>query len=736
MRLFRRFPLHLQHDSMDCGPTCLKMIAEYYGKRFSLPYLRERCSFSKDGVSLLGISEAAEQIGFRTQAVRLPYELDDDRACLLDVSFPCIAYWNQQHFLVVLHADGKNAWVADPASGKIKMTRADFKKGWVAPGAGEGIVLTLEPTPAFYAMPEDEAPPKGLGFLWQYLRPYNTLLTQLLIGLALALVFQMIFPFLAQSVVDVGIENQNIDFIYLILIAQLALFVSQTFLSFIQSRLLLYVGARVNVALLTDFLIKLMRLPIRFFDTKNLGDIMQRIYDQERIEAFLTGSTLTVVFSSASFIVFSGILFFYNTTIFAVFLTGSMLYVFWIFVFLKKRKSIDHARFQAMSTNQETLVELVQGMQEIKLQGSERKRRWQWAQQQAALFRVGLRSLNVAQWQDMGAGFINQSKDILITFIAARAVISGDISLGMMLATQYIVGQLNAPLQQIIGFLRGAQDARLSLDRLNEIIDHPEEEQSGGGDPADADMIPASGDLHLQNVSFRYGEANNDILQNISITIPRGKVTAIVGASGSGKTTLIKLLLGFYQPTQGSIRIGQLSLASISPRAWRRRCGAVMQDGFIFSDTIANNIAESDERVDKKRLQQAIYLANIQDFIESLPLGYHTRIGARGNGLSQGQRQRLLIARAAYKNPEFMFFDEATNALDANNERVIVENLQSFYQNRTVVVVAHRLSTVRYADQIIVLDQGQVIESGTHDELTIHRGAYFHLVKNQLELGV
>ncbi len=744
--MYRRFPLHIQHDSMDCGPTCLKMIAEYYGKRYSLPYLRELCSFSREGVSLLGINDAAEQLGFRTQAIRVPYEADESRASLLDASFPCIAYWNQMHFLVVLKANQKYVWVADPASGKYKVPRQAFEKGWMNTHE-EGLLLLLEPTPAFYGSATQEEEKKGFAYLLQYVSAHRRIMAQVFIGLFIGLVFQMLFPFLTQSIVDIGIENQNIDFVYLILMAQLMLFSSQTMIGFIQSRLLLYVGARINVALLTDFLSKLMSLPIRFFDTKNLGDIMQRIYDQDRIENFLTSSALNVLFSLINFFVFSGILFLYNTQIFLVFVVASALYVSWIIFFLKKRKAIDYVRFQSMSDNQNTLIELVQGMQEIKLQGSERKRRWRWVQQQANLFRVSMRSLNIGQWQDAGGSFINQLKDILITFIAAKSVISGDISLGMMLATQYIVAQLNTPLSQLIGFLRSAQDARLSLDRLQEIISHPDEDHHLKAQPAqsgldilpnqenEADFIPPKGDIVLKNVTFRYNDLSSDILKNISLTIPRGKVTAIVGSSGSGKTTLVKLLLGFYQPISGSIHVGNTLLNSISARSWRKQCGAVMQDGFIFSDTIANNITESDEKIDKARLNSAVYLANIQDLIEHQPLGYNTKIGAQGNGLSQGQRQRLLIARAAYKNPEFMFFDEATNALDANNERVIVENLQSFYKDRTVVVVAHRLSTVRYADQIVVLEQGKIKEIGTHEELTLARGSYFHLVKNQLELG-
>ncbi|MCC6460448.1 MAG: peptidase domain-containing ABC transporter [Saprospiraceae bacterium] len=754
------FPFYRQRDAMDCGPACLMMIAAAHGRRFTLPYLREQSYLSREGVSALGIVEAAEGVGFRTMTVKVPFDSGKSTACLLEAPLPCIAHWNQNHFVVVYRANERYVWVADPGAGKFKIARPDFEKSWCS-DAGKGILILLEPTPEFYRI--EAAVPQSTtrwSQVLDYLKPHRQLMVQLLVGMTLGSVLQLIFPFLTQSIVDFGIENRNLGFIYIILAAQLMLFFSQMVVQFVQSRILLFIGTRINVAMVNDFLAKLMRLPIGFFDTKMTGDLMQRIGDQSRIESFLTQSSLAVLFSAVNFLIFSLVLFVYNRTIFALFCFAAVLYVVWILFFLRRRKEIDYIRFQQSGENSNTLIELIQGMQEIKLQGSERKRRWIWAGIQAKLFHTNLQSLNLAQWQETGAGFINQGKNILISFLAASAVIDGQMTLGMMLATIYMVGQLDAPLQQFIAFIRAAQDAKISLERLSEVRDQPDEDAAAahkftrmgdtetptarlvpsivlpaGGHQFRQVSMPEHADFHLDQVSFRYNHLADDVLDKVSLTIPHGKVTAIVGTSGSGKTTLVKLLLGFYQPTKGVIRLGNTALHHIQPSIWRKQCGAVMQDGFIFSDSIANNIAESDEYPDREKLLHAVTLANIRDFVEELPLGYNTLIGSRGNGVSQGQRQRLLIARAVYKNPKFLFFDEATNALDANNERVIVENLQQFYQKKTVVVVAHRLSTVRHADQIIVLEKGGVVEIGTHEELVGQRNAYFNLVRNQLELG-
>ena len=716
---------------MDCGPTCLRMIAKYYGEHYSLQYLREKSYIDKEGVSLKGISEAAENIGFRTMAVKVPFNSKNGTPSLIQAPLPSIAHWNQNHFVVVHKIGKKHVHIADPGQGKFKLPLKVFKKSWESDDK-KGVLLLLEPRPKFYEREEiNKTRYNSFGHLIKYLKPYRKLIVQLILSLLLISLFQLIFPFVTQAIVDTGIQSQNLQFIYLMLIAQLALFTGQTLVRFLQSWITLHISVRINVSLIADFLLKLMRLPLGFFDTKMIGDLLQRIGDHNRIQSFLTNSTLTILLSVFNLVVFGIILLIYSFPIFIIFLVSSILYLVWIFLFLKKRREVDYMAFQQMSNNQNSLIEIIHGMPEIKLQGSQLKRRWGWANIQAKLFRVQIKSLAIAQYQDGGALSINELKNILITFIAASGVVQGQITLGMMMAITYIVGQLNVPLQQLVSFIRSAQDAKISLERLGEIHEHEDEETE---DRIKIFSIP-NGDIRLENISFKYNPISPNVLDNISLNIPRGKITAIVGTSGSGKTTLVKLLLQFYHTTSGKIFIGNTPINNIHTQSWRDQCGVVMQGGYIFSDSIANNIAESDDTVIQTKLNKAVQTANIQEFIENLPLSYNTMIGARGNGLSQGQKQRLLIARAVYKNPEFLFFDEATNALDANNERTIMENLNEFFKGRTVVVVAHRLSTVKNADQIVVLADGKVAEVGTHQELVLKQGAYYTLVKNQLELG-
>lgn len=727
----KTLPHYTQHDVMDCGPTCLRMVAAYYGKRYSLEGLREKSFITREGVSMLGISEAAEKIGFRSICVQVGYEK------LQEAPLPCIIHWNQQHFVVVYKLNDRHVWVADPGAGKLKYTKEEFCNCWLSSRKNEedtGVALLLEPTPEFYTTEDegDEVNRKSFSFLYSYLRPYRGLVGQLLLGLLLGSMIQLMLPFLTQSVVDFGINNQNLGFIYLVLIAQLMLSFSSSAVDFIRGWILLHLGTRINIALISDFLIKLMKMPIAYFDSKMTGDILQRINDHKRIQDFLTGSSLSVIFSVFNIIIFGIVLLVYSGMIFLIFMGGSTLYVTYVWLFMKKRAELDHKRFAQQSANQSTVVQLVNGMQEIKLSACEQQKRWEWERIQAKLFRVNIKSLALRQYQDSGAVLINQSKNLLITALVASLVVKGEMTLGMMLSVQYIIGQLNSPVNELIAFARDMQDARLSMDRLSEVRDKPDEE-----DPTRELLreIPEGKEIRLQNLNFKYDPLSEyPTLDDINLVIPPGKQTAIVGMSGSGKTTLVKLLLGFYPPASGDIFIGDTPLGSYSIREWRKRCGVVMQDGFIFSDSIAGNIAPGVEHIDKKRLRHAAEVANIHDFIEELPLAYNTKIGQEGHGLSQGQKQRILIARAVYKDPEFIFFDEATNALDANNERTIMNNLQTFFKGRTSVVVAHRLSTVRNAEQIIVIEQGRIAETGTHEALIALEGRYYKLVKNQLEL--
>ncbi|WP_052599116.1 peptidase domain-containing ABC transporter [Aureispira sp. CCB-QB1] len=725
-----KFPFYRQLDAMDCGPTCLKMITQWHGKTFPLQYLREKCYITREGVSLLGISEAAESIGYRTIALKLTYDQEGTVPGLLQMPLPCIAYWGQRHFVVVYKITKTHVWIADPAEGKLKLKRSVFENSWLV-AEKKGVVLGLETTPSFYQEDDLEEDRSKWRYLFSYLKPYKRLIFQFVLGMTIGLIFQLTLPFLTQSLIDVGVNNQNISFVWLILIAQLVLSVSQVFVQFIQSWIALNIGRRVNVNLIADFLTKMMALPLGFFDSKNIGDLYQRISDNHRVETFLTNSLLNMLFSIVTVAVFSGVLFVYNKVIFAIFFFFSILYLLWIWGFLKWRKELDYMAFQQFSNNQETLYEIINGVQEIKLQGSERKRRWKWIEVQAKLFNVQTKSLALRQYQEFGVLLFSRLKDILISFVAASAVINGEMTLGMMVAVQYIVGQLNAPFQQFISFVYTAQDAKISLERMGEITSEKEENVSN---MSLIKQLPPSADLVLENLSFGYTPISKPVLNNINLTIPAGKTTAIVGASGSGKTTLLKLLLGFYEPINGKISVAKTPLSSIDKRYWRSLCGTVMQDGYIFSDTIAQNIAESDTSIDYKKLHQAIEIANISDLIATLPLGYNTMIGSKGSGISQGQKQRILIARAVYKNPDVLFLDEATNALDTSNERQIVENLNQFLTSKTVVVVAHRLSTVMNADQIVVLDGGKIVEQGTHQTLLNQKGKYYRLVQNQLDV--
>lgn len=793
------FLFYKQPDTMDCGPTCLRMIARYYGRSISLQTLRDKTQIGKEGVNLFGIAEAAETLGFRTKSYKLSFH-----SLVRDANLPAILHWDQNHFVVLYKTSSGSLFrreqilhIADPAKGLIKYKEGEFNDHWVSNKAQEqeeGIALILEPSPLFYeerTEQTDGTKENKLHFsnIFRYIFPYKKLVLQLFIGLGVGSLLQLFLPFLTQSIVDTGVNTANINFVYIVLMAQLALFAGRIAIEFVRSWILLHISTRINISILTDFLIKLMKLPVSFFDSKHTGDILQRMNDHQRIESFLTGSSLNVLFSLVNLLIFSVVLAIFNVGIFMVFAIASFLYTAWVILFLKKRKTLDYKRFDVAAREQSTTIQLIQGMQEIKLNGAERSIRWTWEKLQAKLFGLSMKGLTLNQWQQAGAFFINEGKNILITFLSAKAVIDGEMTLGAMLAVQYIIGQLNSPIEQMIGFVQSWQSAQISMERLNEIHCMEDEEpaaslllqelppaftqQLAGGrsfyfsegetspftngnsigstlpfpehnvNEIKDDMVediqnnvPEHTAISIQQLSFTYpGAGNEAVLKDINLEIPKAKMTAIVGTSGSGKTTLLKLLLKFHHPQRGEIKLDNTPLSAISHRAWRSHCGVVMQDSFIFSDTIAKNIAIGHDKIDMERLRQSADIANARSFIESLPLGYNTKIGAEGAGISVGQKQRILIARSIYRNPDFIFFDEATNSLDANNESMIIQKLETFFKGRTVVVVAHRLSTVKHADQIVVLNKGMITEKGTHQELVNLKGEYYQLVKNQLELG-
>ncbi|HEU4496899.1 MAG TPA: peptidase domain-containing ABC transporter [Flavobacterium sp.] len=728
----KTFPNYIQADAKDCGPTCLKIIAKHYGKTLNIQSLRDYSETTREGSNLLFLGDAAEKIGFRTLGVKLNIKT------LKEAPLPCVLHWNKEHYVVLYAIKKEKYLVSDPAFGLLEYDPAEFAKFWIGNNASEkteeGIALLLEPTPVFFQSEFEKEEKKGLGFgmLSQYAWRYKSFLVQLAIGLLASSLLQLIFPFLTQSIVDVGIQNQNIHFIYLILFAQLFLFAGKTGLELIRSWILLHLSTRINISLISDFFIKLMNLPISFFDVRMTGDIMQRINDHQRIERILTTSSLNVLFSVINMFIMGAVLAYYNILIFLVFFAGSLLYFGWIVLFLKRREALDYKRFSEVSEEQSKVIELINGMQEIKLHNAEKQKRWGWEYVQARLFRISIKGLILEQTQTTGSSTINELKNIFIIFLSAKLVIGGSITLGMMLAISAIVGSLNGPVEQLIGFVREWQDAKISLARLSEIHEKEDEIQQ---EAAQAHDFPANADIKIENLSYRYLGSDTPVLDDLNLTIPANKITAIVGVSGSGKTTLMKLLLKFYEPDSGQINIENMQLSYIAQKTWRAHIGAVMQEGFIFNDTIANNIAIGVDKIDKERLVYAADVANIKDYIFSLPLGYNTKIGSEGVGMSTGQKQRLLIARAVYKNPEMLFFDEATSALDANNEKEIMQKLNIFFKNKTVVVIAHRLSTVMNADQIVVLDKGKIIEIGNHENLVEQKGNYYELVRNQLQLG-
>lgn len=724
--LLNRFPVEYQMDSQDCGPACLKIIAKHFGKFYSLQSLRDRCGITKEGVSLLDLSTGAESIGLRTLAIKCT--IDD---VVNSVPFPAIIFWKDSHFVVVYHANKKYIWVSDPAKGRIKYTHEEFKKGWYQKGAKQGVLLAIEPTAEFKdSKAEREQRKNTFSSILKYFTPYQRNFTLIFVIMLLVTALQGMLPFISKAVIDVGIKTSDVNFINMVLIGNISILLSVMIFNVIRDWILMHITARVNIALISDYLIKLMKLPVTFFENKLLGDILQRAQDHERIRSFIMNNSLSLIFSILTFVVFSIILLIYNAIIFYIFISGSILYAGWVLLFLNIRKKMDWEYFELLSKNQSYWVETVSSIQDIKIYNYEKHRRWKWEEIQARLYHVNKRVLAITNAQNLGAQFIESIKNMGIVFFCATAVIKGEITFGVMISTQFIIGMLNGPLVQFINFIVSAQYAKISFLRINEIKQLEDEEEllSVGS----TTILPENKSLILDNVNFQYTANSPLVLHNIYLHIPENKVTAIVGGSGCGKSTLLKLLVRLYKPSYGDIKMDKMNVNAINLRQWRSMCGVVMQDGKIFSDTILNNIVLDDEHIDYEQLRKVCRIAQIEDEINAMPKGFETNIGENGRGLSGGQKQRLLIARALYRNPQYLFLDEATNALDTINEKKIVEALNNAFLQRTVIVVAHRLSTIRNADQIVVLDKGYIVEVGNHDSLMERKGHYFQMIASQM----
>lgn len=727
--LFRRFPVEYQMDSQDCGPASLKIIAKHFGKFYSLQFMRDRCGITKEGVSLLDLSTGAESIGLRTLAIKCT-----TNDVVNSIPFPAILFWKNSHFVVVYHSDKKHIWVSDPAKGRIKYSHEEFKQGWYQKGEKRGVLLAVEPTAEFKdSKAEREQKKNSFSSILKYFFPYKHNFGLIFIIMLVITALQGMLPFISKAVIDVGIKTSDVKFIHMVLIGNISILLSIMIFNVLRDWILLHITARVNIALISDYLIKLMKLPVTFFENKLMGDILQRAQDHERIRSFIMNNSLALIFSTFTFVIFSIILLIYNAIIFYIFLAGSILYVCWVLLFLSIRKKLDWEYFELLSRNQSYWVETVSAIQDIKIYNYEKYRRWKWEEIQARLYHVNKRVLAITNAQNLGAQFIESIKNMGIVFFCAMAVIKGDITFGVMISTQFIIGMLNGPLVQFINFVVGAQYAKISFLRINEIRQLEDEEEllSIGN----TSILPEKKTISLENVHFQYTQNSPLVLRNIYLQIPEDKITAIVGGSGSGKSTLLKLLVRLYKPSYGEIKMDTMNVNAINLRQWRNLCGVVMQDGKMFSDTILNNIVLDADRIDYDWLREVCRIAQIEDEINAMPKGFETIIGETGRGLSGGQKQRLLIARALYKNPKFLFLDEATNALDSINERKIVDALNNAFQQRTVVVIAHRLSTIRNADQIVVLDKGFIVEAGNHKTLMEKRGHYFELVSSQMQIS-
>lgn len=724
---FCRFPVEYQMDSHDCGPAALKIIAKHFGKYYSLQYLRDRCGITKEGVSLHDISVGAENIGLRTLAVKC-----DVNEVVNSVPFPAIIFWNNNHFVVVYHADKKHIYVSDPARGRVKYSHETFKQGWYQRDENQGVLLAVEPTVDFKeTKAEKEQKRNSFLSILKYFTPYSHSFALIFVIMFIVTALQGVLPFISKAVIDVGIKTSDVNFINMILIGNISILLSVMVFNVLRDWILLHITARVNIALISDYLIKLMNLPVTFFENKLMGDILQRAQDHERTRSFIMNNSLSLIFSMLTFVVFAIILLIYNVVIFLIFLAGSALYVGWVLLFLNVRKKLDWEYFELLSRNQSYWVETVSAIQDVKINNYEKQRRWKWEEIQARLYHVNKRVLAITNMQNLGAQFIESIKNMGIVFFCAVAVINGDITFGVMISTQFIIGMLNGPLSQFISFVMGAQYAKISFLRINEIRQlEDEEELLSVGNTC---ILPNEKSITLSNVHFQYSANSPFVLKGIYLHIPENKVTAIVGGSGCGKSTLLKLLVRLYKPSFGDIKMDTMNVDAINLRQWRNLCGVVMQDGKVFSDTIINNIVLDADRIDYDRLHEVCKIAQLEEEINAMPNGFDTTVGETGRGLSGGQKQRLLIARALYRNPKMLFLDEATNALDTINERKIVDALNNAFEHRTVVVIAHRLSTIQNADQIVVLDKGYIVEVGTHKTLMENKKRYYELVSSQTQ---
>ncbi len=726
--MFNRFPLYIQSESKDCGPSCLKIIARYYGNNVDIEYLRKVSETTRSGTSLTGLIRAAKKIGFKAVASKESFSI-----LKKEVPLPVIAHWNQDHFVVVYEITNDKVYVSDPELGKVKYTHSDFMDKWLENDEnGEGILLLLNfNVNENFQLPKEAVEKKvDISFISSHLKNYKKSFIRISVLVFIASILELAFPYLTQQIIDRGVQFKDVNFIFLSAASYILIFIGYKAANIIRNWVVIKLSMRFNIQLISNFIKKLTLLPIAYYDSKITGDIFQRISDHEFLEKFFTSNSIGALFSILNILIFSGLFLWYNDNIFLIFLVGTIIHIAWIFLFFSKRKVLDFKFFSIKSKENNKIIELIHGMQDIKLNGYEEPKKKEWEEIRTSLYKRDMESMKVEQFQLDGASFIKEIKNISIIIMSSLLVVNNKLSFGTLLAISYIIGHLNAPIEKLVSFLNNIQDLRLGFRRILEI--HNKDIEGEGKSLVKNFKM---GDVTINNVDFKYQGTSENVLNNISFSIPFKKTTAIVGASGSGKTTLLKLLLKFYEVNSGSIKVNGLNINDLDYNSWRNKCGVIMQESYIFNDSIENNIILAQES-NFEKMKQACLVCNIHGFIQGLPLGYQTKIGNEGVEISSGQKQRILMARAIYKNPEFLLFDEATSALDAQNEKEISKKLESVFKNRTVLLIAHRLSTIKNADNIIVLsNNGNIVEMGPHMELIKNKGHYHQLIKNQLELN-